>query len=212
MRNTLLSLLLILPLISSAQDIRFYDELCDPLQRVFCDYVSAEGQTRQINTKHGRYIGNLINNRLYGWGHFISSDGSQSIGQFRNGSLLFGITFTDDVVSVGGETNFVEYHLNTGDIMRVHTNEGNIPLPEHYISTPGAPSPYSFEKIEYATGDFYWGETYNGRRHGYGIYFWKDGSIWYGKYADGYRQGYGVLFNPNGTVYYGKWIGDRKVE
>lgn len=212
MKKILLSLLIILSATSIAQDIKFYDELCDPLQRVFCDYVTNEAETKQITTQHGKYTGNLIDNKLYGWGYFISPEGSQSIGQFRNNSQLFGIIITKSIASVGSDTNFVEYNLNTGEIIGVHTNDGYIPLPEQCISKPGAPSPYSFKKIEYDNGDIYWGETYNGRRNGYGIYFWEDGSIWYGKYQNGYRQGFGALFNTNGHVSYGKWIGDLKVE
>ena len=58
----------------------------------------------------------------------------------------------------------------------------------------------------------YFGEFYNGRRHGYGVYQWADGDLWYGCYRGGYRDGYGMLVKPDRHVYYGKWAGDTKVE
>ena len=71
--------------------------------------------------------------------------------------------------------------------------------------------PYTFKKETYSNGDIFYGEFYNGRRHGYGVYCWTNGDIWYGRYKDGYRNGYGVLIKSGNMIYYGKWVGDSKV-
>lgn len=113
---------------------------------------------------------------------------------------------------VGSIEHFVEYDLGTGKILRIHTAEGDLNLSTPYIDTKEGKSPYAFNKITYSNGDVYYGETYNGRRHGYGVYYWKNGDFWYGEYRNGYRQGYGALFKTNHHVFYGKWIGDAKVE
>ena len=79
-------------------------------------------------------------------------------------------------------------------------------------SKEGEPSPYAFKKEVYANGDYYIGEFYKGKRHGYGIYYWANGDIWYGKYDGGYRNGYGMLINTDHRISYGKWLGDSRVD
>ena len=212
MIRNLLFLLFFVPMALKAQQVALYPSMCDDLQRVFCDYVTADGETRYISSRHGQYVGNLIDNTIYGWGYYLADNGSQTYGQFRNGKHFFGITMTEDYVRVGSSEHYVEYNLVTGKIMRIHTVDGDIKLQEPYLSTDGAPSPYSFEKMTYSNGDAYYGETCNGKRHGYGVYYWSNGDFWYGEYRDGYRQGYGALFKVNHKVFYGKWIGDCKVE
>jgi hypothetical protein len=69
-------------------------------------------------------------------------------------------------------------------------------------------SRYKFECIEYDSGDKYVGETYNGQRHGYGIYLWKNGDAWYGPWKDGNRDGQGIELYYNGNVKYGRWVKD----
>ena len=105
------------------------------------------------------------------------------------------------------------FRLSTGEIMRLHTKEGDMPLEFPLAASfEGEPSPYTFKKETYKNGDVYFGEFYDGRRHGYGVYQWANGDLWYGCYRGGYRDGYGMLVKPDHRVYYGKWVGDTKVE
>lgn len=67
---------------------------------------------------------------------------------------------------------------------------------------------YKFECVDYTNGDKYIGETYMGKRHGYGIYLWKNGDAWYGPWEDGARKGYGINLFYNGSMTYGYWSGD----
>ena len=192
---------------------KLYDDMCDHLQAVFCDYVRKDSEVRFISNNQGQYLGTLIDNALYGWGYYLSSNGSKSFGQYRKGELLFGLIISEDVAKVGSKENYVVYDLYTGNIMRLHTFEGDVPLSYPYIpAKDGKNSPYSFKKEIYANGDYFYGEFYNGKRHGYGVYCWTNDDMWYGHYKEGYRSGYGMLVKSGRMVYYGKWIGDSKVE
>lgn len=199
-------LFLIATIFANAQEnIKFYDEMSDILQAVFCDHAK-ESETKYISSPHGQYVGQLINNVIYGWGHFLANDGNQVFGQYSRGKHVFGITLGKNTARVGGETNFTEYDLSTGNIIRIHTIDGDIEYSKE------AAARHSFRKITYSNGDVYYGEVYDNRRHGYGIYYWTNGDFWYGKYSNGYRQGYGALFKVDHRIFYGKWIGDKKVE
>ena len=214
MRNSFFALLFLFALPLAAQEkVKLYDDMCDPLQAVFCDYVRECSQTSHIANAAGEYVGTLIDHKFYGWGLFLSSAGIQSYGQYRGGKLLFGLLINSEVARVGSDEHYVMYDLATGEIIRLYTNEGYLPLAYPLVASPdGEPSPYSFKKETYRNGDVYIGEFYNGRRHGYGVYQWANGDLWYGNYRGGYRDGYGMLVKTDRHVYYGKWVGDTKVE
>lgn len=69
---------------------------------------------------------------------------------------------------------------------------------------------YKFECIEYSWGDYYVGETRNGKPNGQGMYIWSHGDLWYGKYNDGKRDGNGILMLYQGELSSGIWKGDRQ--
>ena len=118
MRNSLFALLLLLVLPLAAQEkVTLYDDMCDPLQAVFCDYVRECSQTNRIANAGGEYVGTLIGHKFYGWGLFVSSSGIRSYGQYRDGKLLFGLLINSDVARVGSDGHYVMYDLVTGGIM-----------------------------------------------------------------------------------------------
>lgn len=80
--------------------------------------------------------------------------------------------------------------------------------PKGAYPNTGSYSSYKFECIEYTDGSKYVGETKDGKRHGYGIYIWKNGDVWYGPWEDGMRKGYGIKMYYNGSIKYGRWTGD----
>jgi hypothetical protein len=214
MKKLLIGIMAMLPFVLDAQNNapELYDEMCEPLQAVFCDYVRDDADLRLISNMQGRYLGTMIDDALYGWGYYQSSTGAQSFGQYRKGKMIFGLVLSEDVAKVGSPENYVVYDLYSGDIKRVHTDEGDVELSYPFISKEnGEVSPYSFKKETYSNGDVFYGEFYNGRRHGYGVYCWTNGDIWYGRYKDGYRNGYGMLIKSGNMIYYGKWVGDSKV-
>ena len=67
-----------------------YDRIPDSFQQVFND-VAGECVTCILNTADGQYWGQARDGVLYGYGIFISNDGSQWVGQYRNGECIFGI-------------------------------------------------------------------------------------------------------------------------
>ena len=112
------ALLLCLPSLSLAQDpVKLYDEMCDPLQSVFCDYVAREASVNTIDDAAGKYIGTVIDDGLYGWGVFYSSTGVKSYGQYANNQLIFGIVMSDKVAKVGSLENYILYELETGEVL-----------------------------------------------------------------------------------------------
>lgn len=214
MRNIVTLLFFACAMTLSAQEqVKLYDEMCDPLQAVFCDYVKNESSQNFLSSSTGQYTGTIIDGKIYGWGFILAADGTRSFGQFRNGKNIFGISITDKIAKVGGENHYVIYDLATGSILRLYSKEGNARLAYPLVPSAEHPvSPYSFKKETYANGDVYIGEFYNGKRHGYGIYYWANGEIWYGRYEGGYRNGYGMLINPDHRIFYGKWLGDSRVD
>lgn len=191
---------------------RLYDEMCDPLQAVFCDYIESTASHKVLTEGGGRYVTTIVDGKMYGWGMIVAPDGTISLGQFRNGKSLFGISMSGDIAKVGGADNYVVYDLCSGGIIRLHSGQGgDLPLGFPLTSEGDDVSPYSFKKESYANGDYYVGELYNGKRHGYGIYYWANGDIWYGRYVDGYRNGYGMLIKADNRIFYGKWVGDSRV-
>ena len=69
---------------------------------------------------------------------------------------------------------------------------------------------YKFECIEYSSGDYYVGETYQGKPHGMGIYIWSSGDMWYGDWKNGNREGYGIYMLYQGDVSAGTWKNDTQ--
>ena len=214
MRNILAMFFAVLSMAVSAQEsLKLYDEMCDPLQAVFCDYIRNESSQNFISSGGGQYAGTVIDGKIYGWGYLLAADGTRSFGQFRNGKNIFGISMTDKIAKVGGDSHYVIYDLATGGIIRLFSKEGNARLVYPLVPDEENPvSPYSFKKETYANGDVYIGEFYDGKRHGYGIYYWANGDIWYGRYDSGYRNGYGMLVTTDHHVLYGKWLGDSRVD
>ncbi len=206
MKKALTVLLAIIPALLAAQaPVRLYDEMCDPLQAVFCDHLE-EAEIKYISSPDGQFTGHLIDNTIYGWGYYLANNGSQCFGQYSRGKFMFGIIMGNKIARVGSETTYTEYDLTTGNISSVNTIEGKAEYTAEELQ------PYTFQKITYKNGDAYYGELRNGRRHGYGIYYWANGDFWYGRYRDGYRQGYGALFKVDRKIFYGKWFGDKKTE
>jgi len=71
---------------------------------------------------------------------------------------------------------------------------------------------HKFESMEYDNGDLYLGESYNGIKHGLGIFFWANGDAWYGEWKDGKREGEGIEFKRDGAIKAGRWSKDKYLE
>ena len=84
MRNILTLFFVMLSTALCAQGpVKLYDEMCDPLQAVFCDYVRNESSQNFLSSGSGQYTGTVIDGKIYGWGFILAADGTRSFGQFR---------------------------------------------------------------------------------------------------------------------------------
>ena len=54
--------------------------------------------------------------------------------------------------------------------------------------------------LTYQNGDRYIGETVDGKRDGYGLYYYAEGNYYYGQYANNKRRGYGALFRSDNSI------------
>ena len=187
-------------------DIDRYELAPDYMQQVFTDIIDAECKVLHFSSGGGSYDGHTRNSKFFGWGNYQTSNGNRWIGQWSDGTCIFGILIKGDVCRVGSETHHVNYSLKEGIITSYVKNNEKFPVSREEAEQ----LPYRFEHLHYAGGDSYLGETMNGLRHGQGIYHWGNGNYWYGTFAENYRQGYGALFRKDGNIDYGLWLGDDK--
>ena len=192
--------------VCAQSDIDRYELAPDYMQQIFSDIVDSECMVVHYSSDGGSYDGHTRGSKFFGWGSYQLENGNRWIGQWRNGTCIFGILIKGDVCRVGSETHHVNYSLSEGIITSyVKNNE------KFLVSREEAEqSPYRFACLSYAGGDFYLGETKDSLRHGQGIYHWSNGNYWYGTFAENYRQGYGALFREDGNIDYGLWLGDDK--
>ena len=71
---------------------------------------------------------------------------------------------------------------------------------------------YRWEHEELPNGDGWEGESYEGVRHGFGIYRWADGAWWCGYWHEGLREGEGLLVRSDGSLLNGTWENGELVE
>ena len=210
MRRYLLAITLLIciwPSSSWAQtDTERYSPTPDYMQQLLSDIIATDCKTLQFSDGGGHYIGYSRHNSFFGWGSYRTDNGNRWIGQWNKGKCIFGILIKGTIGRVGSDTHYVEYDLTSGAINHIVKDGERI----NYSTSQAEASPYRFVRINYEGGDYYIGETYNGRRHGLGIYHWSNGNHWYGTFNNDYRQGYGALFCTDGTIDHGLWLGNDK--
>lgn len=171
-------------------------------EEVFLDHVENYS-CRLVGNTSNQYHGqtNAIG-IIYGYGMFISKDGSQIYGKFRNGLPICSITIGQNSAIVGSQEHFVSYSLSTGQIEFIHKNKEKL--------TPDATQKqdHAFVSMRYQNGDQYVGEIYQGKRHGFGIYYYSNGDAWFGEYNNDIRSGYGCLFRSDEGLEIGHWEGE----
>ncbi len=207
MRRSLFGLFLVFSLVSFAQrtPIEKYNIGPDDYQEIFLDMIEKHPLTI-ITTTTGQYIGQVgANEKLYGYGMFVNNDGSQITGMFREGKPFLTINMSGKNITVGGPDFYAIYGMETGRLDYVYDNKQGrlIPgdeLPDRYD--------YAFVSMRYLNGDQYVGETYQNKRHGYGVYYYASGKIWFGMYDNDIRSGYGCLFDEENNLSVGRWDGD----
>lgn len=175
------------------------------------------------NYDNGSYKGQTYDGHRSGLGMYSWNDGSFYIGGWnsgnRNGMATYittpGYTLTncpDCAYYVGEWLSQDKSGTGTcydkfGKLIYYGSFANDIPTGTYPMS--GFDS-YKFECIEYSSGAYYVGETYNGKRHGKGVYIWSTGDMWYGNWSNGERDGYGIYMPYQGSVSTGTWKGDTR--
>ena len=74
--------------------------------------------------------------------------------------------------------------------------------------------PHGYGKAYYRDGRFYEGEWYKGRPHGEGKLYYDNMNIWYeGQWVKGKREGYGKSYYEDGTLAFeGEWKDGKPVK
>ena len=113
-------ILVSLPMWVKAQPpLKFYDEMSDILQAVFCDYAS-KGEIKYISSPHGQFVGQLVNNVIYGWGHFLADDAQTFPGIFAQITQA-GVEGCAAPAFQGPEANLIENLAGGKHIFQTHT-------------------------------------------------------------------------------------------
>lgn len=182
---------------------------CDSVTFRFADGSFYKGQT---------YYGTRLGLGLCCW-QGICYD----IGNWQNGQMMgMGITITPPGSMVSNCPD-CEYYVGefSSDLKSgtgsCYDKYGNLLYRGSFVDNePSQTYPmkgyysYKFESIEYSSGDYYVGETYNEKPHGMGIYIGRRGDMWYGEWKFGYRDGYGVYLPYQGEVSTGTWKNDTQ--
>lgn len=172
---------------------------------------------------NGSYSGQTYDGNRSGLGMYAWNDGSYYIGRWSSGSRSgMGVYVSSSGHSVSNCPDCSYYVGNWSSSEKSGTGTcydrfGNlIYYGDFYNNKPSGNYPmtgydsYKFECIEYSSGAYYVGETYNGKRHGKGVYIWSSGDMWYGEWRDGIRDGYGIYMPYQGSVSTGTWKNDTK--
>ncbi len=166
---------------------------------VFVDHVKGN-VAKVMPSAYGQYFGQItITGDIYGYGAFYTEQDGEVIGQFRNGNCFFGIRLGSQTVKVGAEEHYIVYDLRTGDPLYVMIGDDKLLLTEDYKKK------YRFQSLTYANGDRYVGETVNGKREGYGLYYYTNGNYCYGRYKDNAQYGFGAMFKTDSRILIIDW-------
>jgi regulator of sirC expression with transglutaminase-like and TPR domain len=142
------------------------------------------------------YLGNFWGNKKHGYGINIVPDGYQ-INNCPGAKYYVGYWSNDEKSGNGTCYNASGTLIYNGEF-RNDRPTGIYPTMDNYAS-------YKFQTLNTIGADKYIGQTYNGERHGYGIYAWLSGDIWIGNWKDGARAGQGIDIASNGSVTTGNW-------
>ena len=165
-------------------------------------------------TTNGAYKGQIKNGWKNGYGVYWWKEGDYLFGYWsdncKTGYCIYIYGDGYEMDNCPGCVYFVGHSVKSekgtcydkyGNL--IYTGDFSNSRPTGTYPTEGNYSSYKFECIEYNGGGKYIGETKNGKRHGQGVYLWKNGDAWYGPWEDDSRNGYGVYLYYKGNVQYG---------
>ncbi len=137
----------------------------------------------------GRYEGYYKNDERYGNGKEILKNGEVYEGFWLDMNTSNDMTRTVNGVSTKGK-------MINGKFV---ANEPSLTQPVNKAN---------FKKETYNNG-YYEGEIVNGKRNGFGTYYWNSGSRYEGNWVNDVRTGFGKFFWTDGGRYEGNWANDK---
>ena len=171
------------------------------------------------------YVGETLNGKPAGKGKYTWSHGAVYVGEFFNGktSGQGKYTWSDGAVYVGewvdGEMSGRGIENNVGVVRKgiwkenKYISVADVKLSEFDSYIVGdfklaetSPPSSSKQKLTMENGDFYEGETLNGKPAGKGKYTWSHGAVYVGEFFNGKTSGQGKYTWSDGAVYVGEWV------
>ena len=218
-----------------AGDKRYYGFSVRPVYAYYKSFI-ADGDWKQRMLKllenpsyyygNGRYRGQLNNGRngfgVYWW----KEDGDFYAGVYKDGNRegkgIYMISqeaprcvneCSDCAFYVGDWSNndksgYGACYDRNGKLLYYGRFVNSKPVGKY--PDPNADSSRSFVCIKYDNGSTYIGEYKDGKRHGLGIYIWKENSFWIGPWENGERKGKGLYMNSSNGITTGRWEGDTR--
>jgi serine/threonine protein kinase len=160
---------------------------------------------KALNYDNGNYVGEVLNNRMHGFGTYYWNDGSKYVGQWvdgnRNGKGVLTLPNGD------------QYDGEWKDDLKNGTGSFTWKMGDRYEGNwindvkEGAGTYY------FAKGDRYVGEWFNGKMHGNGtLYFAATGTKYIGEWMNDKMHGRGTMYQPDGSYENGRWEDGYRVE
>jgi hypothetical protein len=149
-----------------------------------------------------KYIGQLIDDTINGYGTFIYPNGSKYSGMWLNGKK-----------HGQGRLDYADCSFYQGTWQNDERHGYGIYTTYQYKYEGNWEHDQKHGKgvITYSNGEQYNGEWKNNYPSGYGQYIFRDGSIYTGYFNKGKRHGKGMLVYADGcTIYDGEWSDDKK--
>lgn len=189
---------------SYAQFVRLerYPSIPMQMEAAFVDVVGGY-YANVMKASTGQYFGQVNDKgELYGFGAYFTDGEGQVFGLFRKSQFIIGIKMGAKDIKVGSDDYYTAYDPNTGVPLYI-MKDG-----KRYSIDSARREAWRFLRMKYKNGAEYVGETVNGKRDGYGIYYYVDGDYYFGRYSDGQPVGYGATFKTDNRLIIQNWNDD----
>ncbi|KAH9599866.1 MORN motif [Trypanosoma melophagium] len=187
----------------------------------------------ELSTAHGVYTGEWVCGKRHGMGRQTYAGNSYYEGEwienkrngkgklmYPNGDLYDGMWHDDKREGFGT----MGWKFGTEHYVEVYEGEWRDGIPfgfgrstyVHYINPESAPkdvgSPADFAPPVHSVLNVYVGEYLKGKRHGFGVFYYADGSIYEGEWRNGNKDGRGKCTANNGVSHYDNFHGNEAAE
>lgn len=136
------------------------------------------------------YFGGWSDSKKDGGTMYLSGEESEHL--YCSGCVVWVGDYSNDKKSGKGTC-----YNKSGDLIYYGDFSNGKPT-ETYPSTGGF-SNYKFQALDMEDGDYYIGETKDGKREGWGAFVWPSGTVWFGKWKGGGRGGKGLYTKSDGS-------------